>query len=171
MVAGAKLVESWADFFDWNFSHFWFVSERVSIVCVFLLSSPRCDCVVPGGAGISFWTNLVTRLRCTKVGPIDMNIWKFDGENEISSKNCGEPNDLRNWICEWFDTSISTRALRCAQCSGFWRRHVYVSWVVCVGLVHGTLELNYRFWQVIGRLPHEHWSNIACTDCFFKPSL
>ena len=55
MVVGAKFVESWADFFGWKFSHFWSVLERLSIVCVFLLSSPRCDCVVSDGASISFW--------------------------------------------------------------------------------------------------------------------
>ena len=54
MVVGAKLVESWADFFGSVFSRFGSVLERLSVVCVFPLSSLRFHIVVSGGASTSF---------------------------------------------------------------------------------------------------------------------
>ena len=55
MVVGAKLVESWADFFGALFWRFGSVLESLSVVCVFLLSSLRFHIVVSDGASISFW--------------------------------------------------------------------------------------------------------------------
>ena len=53
-MVGAKFVESWADFFGSLFSRFGSVLERLSIVCVFLLSSLRFHIIVSDGASISF---------------------------------------------------------------------------------------------------------------------
>ena len=54
MVVGAKFVESWADFFGSLFSRFGSVLERLSVVCVFFLSSLRFHIVVSDGASIRF---------------------------------------------------------------------------------------------------------------------
>ena len=55
MVAGAKLAESWADFFGSLFSRFGSVLESLMLVCDFLLSSPTVGYVDSDSASVSFW--------------------------------------------------------------------------------------------------------------------
>ena len=143
MVVGAKLVESWADFFGSLFSRFgsvldslmlvcdFFLAfflrfgsvlESLSNVCVFLLSSLRFHIVVSDGASISFWKisgKKIELLLGLAHGHENSKIW---WKNWNLVKFCGKPNYLRNWISGGFETSKSTRVLRCAQYSGFWRR-------------------------------------------------
>ena len=55
MVAGAKLAESWADFFGSLFSRFGSVLKSLMLVCDFLLSSPTVGYVDLDSASLSFW--------------------------------------------------------------------------------------------------------------------
>ena len=87
MVAGAKLAESWADFFGSLFSRFGSVLESLMLVCDFLLSSPTVGYVDSDSASLSFWKisgeKIERRLGRThgheKIG----NFWKFEKIAEI----------------------------------------------------------------------------------------
>ena len=52
--AGAKVAESWADFFGSLFSRFGSVLESLMLVCDFLLSSPTVGYVDSDSANLSF---------------------------------------------------------------------------------------------------------------------
>ena len=54
MVAGAKLAESWAEFFGSLFLRFGSVLESLMLVCDFLLSSPTVGYVDSDSASLSF---------------------------------------------------------------------------------------------------------------------
>ena len=101
MVAGAKLAESWADFFGSLFWRFGSVLESLMLVCDFLLSSPTVGYVDSDFASLSFWKisgeKIERRLGRThgheKIG----NFWKFEKIAEIwfwklislAFSNCG----------------------------------------------------------------------------------
>ena len=132
MVVAAKLVESWAEFFGALFPRFGSVLESLSVVCVFLLSSLRFHIVVSDGASISFWKISGEKFELISGrdhGHENSKIW---WKNWNLVKFCGKPNYLRNWFSGGFETSKSTRVLRCAQYSGFRRSHVHDPWVVVV---------------------------------------
>ena len=151
MVVKAKLVESFVDFFGSLFSHYGSVLEILSVVYDFLLSSPRCDCVLSGGASISFWNisgKKFERRQGWTHGHANFEIWR----NTLHLvKFCGKQHYTRNLIPVGFETWKPTSVLRCAQYSRFRWSHVHAPWVVCMGLVHEIMEMKIGFRHVSKR--------------------
>ena len=73
MVVGAKLLESWANFFGYFF-HIFGVCAKVCRSFAFFLSSCRCDYIVLHGASMKFWKISWPKFKVDQVGLMDMKI-------------------------------------------------------------------------------------------------
>ena len=135
MVVGAKLIESWAEFFGTLLIHFASVLESVSIVCVFLLSCLRFHIVVSDGASASA-TFCGQSLNEPQVGLMDVKIWEFDEKIEIwwnfaVSQIISETkfrDGLRRQNSSWSCAARNIQDFGGATC----RLHGWCSWAWCM---------------------------------------